>query len=100
MYKVKYGVAGKFFFSTIIWATLNTIFGLIPLWILLYGTLMNYKFDLKEVIIGGILIFFCMAIMGSILADYILSKLTVNKIAQLFIYSIPLVVILLVYPLL
>lgn len=69
---------------------INAMFGLAPLWILLEETLINTNDSgVKEMINDGIIIFFCIAIIGSISFDYVLTKPKINEIMYYFAIVFP-----------
>lgn len=64
----------KALFHSFIYISVNAFFGLAPLWIIFQATLYALQFDYKDVLREGMIMFFCIAIIGSISFDYSISK--------------------------
>lgn len=75
------GISGR----TLIWWLWNIIYGLIPLWVVLLAIQLPtrvrepYKFEYARLLEGGIINFFCLAIMGAVGVDILLSRIELNK---------------------
>lgn len=66
----------KSFFSSFLWLGLTVFFGLLQLWILLGYERANQDFVLNadKLILDGVLLFFCSALVASITIDYHFDK--------------------------
>lgn len=66
----------KSFFSSFLWLGLTVFFGLLQLWILLGYERANQDFTLNadKLILDGVLLFFCSALVASITIDYHFDK--------------------------
>ena len=82
---------------TFFYVLINAFFGLAPLWLILDATLYNFKVNYEEVIKEGMIMFFCIAIIGGISFDYSISgKQHKSPIARYLTIIMPLVALILV----
>jgi hypothetical protein len=84
-------------YNVFLWALLNTLFGLTPLWFILSGKLFKIQIEYQDIIKDGVIAFFCIAIVASVLIDFLISKLSYTKIVQLVIYVTPFILAGVVY---
>ncbi len=80
----------KSFFSSFLWLGLTAFFGLLQLWILLGYERANQGFVLNadKLILDGVLLFFCSALVASITIDYHFDKnLEIPKWASGVLFS-------------
>jgi hypothetical protein len=78
--------------STVVWALGNTAFGLIQYSILVGGKIFGFpEYTPKDVINDGVIMFFCVAIMGAVWTDFVLSLSDKRypKIALIVILLVP-----------
>ncbi len=85
---------------TIYWMVINIVFGLLPLGAIVYGQLARFPSDLERVIKDGAVTYFALALMGSVLVDFTISKLRFPRIGQALIYMFPLICVALIFPIL
>lgn len=83
--------------NTLTWFVINTIFGLLPIFVLKSGTIIGYKFNYDEIVKDGVILFYCSAISASVLVDFLSSEFRLKKIYESLITGIPVMTLGVVY---
>jgi len=71
----------------------NAFFGLAPLWIVLELTVFENVKAYEEIIREGVITYFCIAIIGSVSFDYVLSKPKANEVIYYLIIALPFILL-------
>jgi hypothetical protein len=77
------------------WLAINIFFGLLPLFL---AFCLRLEINKQKILTECVVSFFCIAMMGSVICDYNISKYKPAKYEQMFIFATPLLLLIVMNP--